>query len=197
MRRASLSWQARAIMARWTACRRRSTIIRPTARISLVGVANPADDPNVTAVGGTNLQTTATPGVDDAAYYVKTPTSIHACPRSSRSGPTETVTVGNNTWGSGGGFSVYFHKPALPVPGQHREQCTPLGARCVLNDGRLSGRCGPRRAELPTLPRSAALVWIGGEPNRSSAPAHQLQRLPECSRSPWRWLAGVWATSIR
>ena len=33
MRRASLSWQARATMARWTACQRRSITIRRTARI--------------------------------------------------------------------------------------------------------------------------------------------------------------------
>jgi subtilase family serine protease len=33
----------------------------------VLGVENPADDPSVTAVGGTNLQTSATPGVDDAA----------------------------------------------------------------------------------------------------------------------------------
>ena len=34
------------------------------------GVENPASDPNVTGVGGTNLQTSATPGEDDAAYHL-------------------------------------------------------------------------------------------------------------------------------
>src|SRR5262249_30135178 len=41
----------------------------PTNGTSFVpGVSHPASDPNVTGVGGTNLQTSATPGEDDAAY---------------------------------------------------------------------------------------------------------------------------------
>ena len=77
----------------------------------VAGVENPASDPNVTGVGGTNLQTSATPGPDDATYLSENADFDPRLPAEFQLDATTIVTVGNNTWGSGGGFSKIFSKP--------------------------------------------------------------------------------------
>ncbi len=68
----------------------------------VAGVENPASDPNVTGVGGTNLQTAATPGVDDATYVSENANFDPLLPAEFEISPTQIVSVGNYTWGSGG-----------------------------------------------------------------------------------------------
>ena len=77
----------------------------------VLGVENPADDPNVTAVGGTNLQTAATPTVNDVTRVSENADFDPRVPAEFQLSDGSIVSVGNNTWGSGGGFSVVFKKP--------------------------------------------------------------------------------------
>ncbi len=66
------------------------------------GVSHPAIDPNVTAVGGTNLQTTFIPGGLNSTYVSE---NAFQDPLSPTSG------LPSDRWGSGGGVSVIFDKP--------------------------------------------------------------------------------------
>ncbi|MGA2535234.1 MAG: S53 family serine peptidase [Terracidiphilus sp.] len=123
------------------------------------GVEWPAADPNVTGVGGTNLQTTATPGVNDADYKSENANfdPLEPAEFQVRSKP---VSVKNNTWGSGGGYSKIFAKPSyqkLVSTGSSSERSVPDVA--LMMGGCPNGatnNCGE-------LPRSAAIIWIGGE----------------------------------
>ena len=133
----------------------------------VLGVENPAADPNVTAVGGTNLQTIGKPGVDDATYLSENANFDPRVPATIflNAAGTEFVTVGNNTWGSGGGFSVIFDKPAY----QFLVDTGSNVHRSVPDVALMMGGC-PGDADLAVqnctiLPRSAAIVWIGGVPN--------------------------------
>jgi len=137
----------------------------PTDGTSFVpGVENPASDPNVTGVGGTNLQTTATPGEDDAAYTSENADFDPRVPAQFQISATTTVTVSNNTWGSGGGFSSVFSKPFY----QYLVNTGSNKHRAVPDVSLMMGGC-PGDADIATqdctvLPRSAAIVWIGGQP---------------------------------
>ncbi len=126
----------------------------------VAGVENPASDPNVTGVGGTNLQTVATPGVDDATYLSENADFDALLPAEFQIGPNQIVTVGNNTWGSGGGFSIIFPKPFyqfLVDTGNNRRRSVP-------DVSLMMGGCpGGAVQNCLVLPRSAAIVWIGGE----------------------------------
>jgi subtilase family serine protease len=131
----------------------------------VLGVSNPADDPNVTAVGGTNLQTVASPGVDDATYLSENADFDPRVPAEFQLQDGSTVTVGNNTWGSGGGFSQIFSKPLyqfLVNTGSNQHRAVP-------DVSLMMGGC-PGDADLTAqncldLPRSAVIVWIGGAPD--------------------------------
>jgi subtilase family serine protease len=126
----------------------------------ILGVSHPAVDPNVTSVGGTNLVTSATPGPDDATYLTENADFDFRL--------TEDVffpndPVSNNIWGSGGGISTIFKKPAYQL-------LAPTGSakfRTVPDLSLMMGGC-PGDADLDKqdctqLPRSAILVWIGGQ----------------------------------
>ena len=73
-----------------------------------VGVSSPADDPNVTAVGGGNLVTTYKSGSLNSAYVKE---SAYADPEI----PYDVFGVGENVsggvWGAGGGISEIYGKP--------------------------------------------------------------------------------------
>lgn len=128
------------------------------------GVETPAADPNVTAVGGTNLQTVATPTANDVTYASENANFDPRLPAQFSTG-TLTFEIGNNTWGSGGGFSQIFAKPAyqtLVNTGSNRFRAVPDVALMM-------GGC-PSDADLAVqnckaLPRGGAIVWIGGKPN--------------------------------
>jgi subtilase family serine protease len=130
----------------------------------VLGVENPADDPSVTAVGGTNLQTSATPGVDDAAYKAENADFDPRLPAVFPISATQSVTVGNNTWGSGGGFSQIFSKPFY----QFLVNTGSATHRAVPDVSLMMGGC-PGDADLAVLdctavPRSAVILWFAGSP---------------------------------
>ena len=129
----------------------------------VLGVENPASDPNITAVGGTNLQTAATPTVNDVTYVSE---NADFDPRLAAvfTFDGESATVGNNTWGSGGGFSQIFSKPLY----QFLVDTGSKVHRAVPDVSLIMGGC-PSDADIAAqdctqLPRSAVIVWIGGGP---------------------------------
>ena len=140
----------------------------------VAGVENPASDPNVTAVGGTNLQVSATPTPADAAYVSENANYDPRVPAQFTYNTT-TYSVGNNTWGSGGGYSIIFSQPtyqALVNTGSTQWRAVP---DLSLMMGGCPGDADLTAQDCTTLPRSAAIVWIGGAPNlligtSSSAP---------------------------
>jgi subtilase family serine protease len=130
----------------------------------VLGVENPASDPSVTAVGGTSLQVSATPTANDNFYVSENANFDPRVPASFTVG-SDTFTVGNNTWGSGGGYSIVFAKPSY----QSLVNTGSTTQRAVPDVSLMMGGC-PGDADLTAqdctvLPRSAAIVWIGGVPN--------------------------------
>jgi len=126
------------------------------------GVENPADDPDVTAVGGTNLETIAAPTVNDAQYEKENASFDPRYPASYQISASEIVTVKNNTWGSGGGYSAYFARPDYQKPVKTGSSTH----RAVPDVAMMMGGC-PADANLSAqnctvLPRSSAIIWIGG-----------------------------------
>ena len=131
----------------------------------VLGVQNPADDPNVTAVGGTNLQTVASPGVNDATYLSENADFDPRLPVQFLLPDGTVGGIGNNTWGSGGGFSQVFAKPAyqfLVNTGSNAHRAVP---DVSLMMGGCPGDADFAAQDCSLLPRSAAIVWIGGVPN--------------------------------
>jgi subtilase family serine protease len=129
----------------------------------VLGVENPASDPNITAVGGTNLQSAATPTVNDVTRVSENADFDPRLPAVFTDG-SETATVGNNTWGSGGGFSQIFSKPLyqfLVDTGSNRHRSVP---DVSLMMGGCPGDADLAVQDCTKLPRSAVIVWIGGEP---------------------------------
>ncbi len=127
------------------------------------GVENPASDPNVTGVGGTNLQTTATPGPDDATYASENADFDPRLPAQFQLSDGSIVSVGNNTWGSGGGFSSIFSKPLyqyLVNTGSNKHRAVP---DVSLMMGGCPGDADIAAQDCTVLPRSATIVWIDGQ----------------------------------
>jgi subtilase family serine protease len=127
------------------------------------GVEEPAADPNVTGVGGTNLATTSTATAEDG--YVEensygdplmTPFDIFGLGSGGMSG---------GYWGSGGGVSQFFAKPSYQnlVPTRNATQ------RTVPDIAMQMGGCpgGIQTAAESTFcltqERSFSLVFIGGQ----------------------------------
>jgi subtilase family serine protease len=130
----------------------------------VLGVENPASDPNVTAVGGTNLQTAGTPTVNDVTYVSENADFDPRVPVPIPLPNGKTGTIGNNTWGSGGGFSQVFGKPWY----QFLVDTDSNKHRAVPDVSLMMGGC-PGDANLAVqdcrfLPRSAVIVWVGGRP---------------------------------
>jgi subtilase family serine protease len=138
-------------------------------------VENPADDPNVTGVGGTNLTTVAKPTDDDATYQTENADFDPRLPAEFPISDTTTVTVNDNTWGSGGGFSKIFSKPYyqfLVDTGNQKHRSVP---DLALMMGGCPGDADLDAEDCTVLPRSSALIWVGDEPDllvgtSSSAP---------------------------
>lgn len=129
----------------------------------VAGVSSPAEDPNVTGVGGTNLQTSPTPGDNDAAYLSENADFDPRVPAQFQVG-NQVFSVGNHTWGSGGGISQLFAKPGY----QFLVKTGSSNRRTVPDVSLMMGGC-PGDADLAAqdctqLPRSAAIVWLGGNP---------------------------------
>jgi subtilase family serine protease len=129
----------------------------------VLGVENPASDPNITAVGGTNLQTVGTPTPNDVTYASENANFDPRVPAQETIGSV-TFDVGNNTWGSGGGFSQVFNKPFyqfLVNTGSNVHRSVPDVALMM---GGCPGDADLAKQNCLALPRSAVIVWIGGVP---------------------------------
>jgi subtilase family serine protease len=125
----------------------------------ILGVQVPAADPSVTAVGGTNLVTSPTPTADDATYQAE---NADFDPRLSEDVFFPNDPVSNNIWGSGGGTSTIFAKPFY----QLLANTGSATKRTIPDVSLMMGGC-PGDADLDAqnclaLPRSFALVWVGG-----------------------------------
>ncbi len=73
------------------------------------------------------------------------------------------VSVNNNTWGSGGGYSKIYSKPLyqyLVDTGSNKQRAVP---DVSLMMGGCPGDADLSVQDCTTLPRSAALVWVGGD----------------------------------
>jgi subtilase family serine protease len=131
----------------------------PTNGTSFVeGVEDPASDPNVTGVGGTNLVTVPTPTANDATYSSENAQFDPLLPAEFLV-DGGIVTVGNNTWGSGGGYSVIFAKPLYQL-----FATTTRAGRAVPDVSLQMGGCpvgADTTAGACTEPTSGAIVWIG------------------------------------
>jgi subtilase family serine protease len=130
----------------------------------VLGVENPAADPNVTGVGGTNLQTQAAPTANDVMRVSENADFDPRVPAEFELSDGSIVSVGNHTWGSGGGFSVIFGKPFY----QHLVNTGSNAHRAVPDVSLMMGGC-PGDADFAVqdcsvLPRSAVIVWIGESP---------------------------------
>ncbi len=114
----------------------------------VLGVQNPADDPNVTSVGGTNLQTVASPGVNDSTYLSE---NADFDPRLPIQFLLPDGTVGSHRQqylGFGRRLQQDLRQTRVSIPRQYRKQRAPCRARRFSDDGRLSRRCGSGRAGL-------------------------------------------------
>jgi subtilase family serine protease len=103
--------------------------------------------------------------VDDATYETENANFDPRLPAQFQISATTTVTVNDNTWGSGGGFSQIFSKPFY----QNLVDTGSKRRRSVPDVSLMMGGC-PGDADLVAqncvdLPRSAAIVWIGGQPS--------------------------------
>jgi kumamolisin len=117
----------------------------PTFTFLVKGVENPADDPNVTGVGGTNLVTNSVSGSRNSAYVRE---SAFFDPFGD---------IPNDIWGSGGGISVLFDKPWY----QHLVQ-THAGTRTVPDVSMHMGGC-PQGAASCNPDDSSDITAIGGQ----------------------------------
>ena len=93
--------------------------------VFLPGVSSPADDPNVTAVGGGNLITTVLPTTLDSAYVRE---SAFGDPQAPYDIYGLNQNVAGGYWGAGGGISSVFPKPlyqALANTGSERWRTLP------------------------------------------------------------------------
>jgi subtilase family serine protease len=130
----------------------------------VLGVENPASDPNVTAVGGTNLKVSATPTANDSTYNSENANFDPRLPAQFTANGS-TFTVGNNTWGSGGGYSAVFVKPTYQQvvnTGTNPNRAVP---DVSLQMGGCPGDADLTAQDCTALPRSASIVFIGGVPN--------------------------------
>ena len=125
----------------------------------ILGVNFPASDPNVTGVGGTNLITVAEPGPNDSTYLTE---NANFDPRLTEDFIFANDPVCNNTWGSGGGFSVIWPKPFyqdLVHTGSDKHRSVP---DVSLQMGGCPSDADLTAENCTVEPRSFTLVWIEG-----------------------------------
>jgi subtilase family serine protease len=104
-----------------------------TPGVFVAGVENPADDPNVTAVGGTNLVTTSIAGSLNSSYATENAWSDPEI-------PYDPYGIGANVsggvWGAGGGVSKMW-----PAPSYQSLVTTTYAGRAVPDIGMQVGGC--------------------------------------------------------
>ena len=122
----------------------------PTFTKLVKGVENPADDPNVTGVGGTNLVTNHVAGSLNSSYVRESEFFDAFDPAQGA--------LKNEIWGSGGGVSVIFDKPWY----QHLVN-TRAGTRTVPDISMHMGGC-PVGSKEPCNPDDSSVITaIGGQ----------------------------------
>ena len=146
-------------------------VANPSPKIQQ-GVSNPANDPNVTAVGGTNLVTTVPPPKTLASKSTSAlppgPTSRYVSENAYYDAFKPAYSgLPNDIWGSGGGVSTFFAKPSyqnlvntrnstqrtIPDISMHMGGC-PFGAVTP---------CGPdRSADVVVLSNSRGALGLYG-----------------------------------
>jgi len=128
------------------------------------GVEEPASSPHVTAVGGTNLATTAPPSPQTTPATL-TSNYVSENADGDPEVPYDPYGLGINVsggyWGATGGTSAYFATPAyqLLVP-----TALAVGKRGVPDIGMQVGGCPAGISVLPCSPdRSFVVIWDGGQ----------------------------------
>jgi subtilase family serine protease len=118
------------------------------------GASHPATSPEVTAVGGTNLVTSFTPGSLNSAYVSENANGDPLVPNDPFG---NTTPLAGGIWGSGGGPSIFFAKPAYQIV------TTGTAARATPDLSLHMGGC-PVTAAQPCGPnRSFDIEIIGGK----------------------------------
>jgi subtilase family serine protease len=126
------------------------------------GTENPADDPNVTGVGGTNLVTSFQgPYVPGTSTIPKPSIYLRENGNGDPEVPYDPYGLGNLTggyWGAGGGIDKVFAQPYYQTTA-----VTGATTRTVPDIGMQVGGCPGGISVTPCGPqRSYVLVWIGG-----------------------------------
>lgn len=125
------------------------------------GVEEPAADPNVTGVGGTNLTTTSTAAAQDT-YVEENAYGDQLISPFDEFGLGEGGFSGGY-WGSGGGVSQFFAKPSYQNLVSTRNATQRTAPDISLQMGGCPGGITANPAFCDTQGRSFSLVFIGGE----------------------------------
>ncbi len=113
-----------------------------TPGVFVASVSAPASDPNVTAVGGTNVVTRYTPGSLDSTYSTENAYSDPEIPYDIYG---EGSNVSGGSWGAGGGVSTIFGKPLY----QHLTKTGSSTKRTLPDIGMQVGGCPGGIGVLP------------------------------------------------
>jgi len=131
--------------------------------VFVLGVSSPADDPNVTAVGGGNLVTTYTAGSLNSAYVRE---SANADPEIPYDVYGTGYTVSGGFWGAGGGIGTIFAQPAyqsLTDTGSTNFRTVPdVGMQVGGCPGGISKSCGPDDSYVLVTYNSAVTGYFIG-----------------------------------
>ncbi len=118
----------------------------------VAGVSVPAADPNVTAVGGTNLVTASAAGGSGSSYLRE---NAWSDPEAAFDPFSVGVDASGGVWGSGGGFSTIYAQPSY---------------QSLVNTGSSSFRAVPDVAmEMGGCPEIAQAPCNGGNTNNNGA----------------------------
>ena len=121
-----------------------------TGATATLGVIWPANDPNVTAVGGTNLDTTLVSGLRDSAYISENAFSDTFDPSAGE--------PAGEIWASGGGESTFFNKPLY-----QRFVNTRSKMRTVPDIAMHMGGCPFGSVQPCSADRSSDVTALGGQ----------------------------------
>jgi kumamolisin len=140
--------------------------VDPSVTMAMKCVSWPADDPNVTAVGGTNLGTTTVPPPTTPGYPYTYGLSSKYLGENANYDPlavdlwyTKGPALPNEIWGSGGGVSTLFAEPLY----QHLARNVIGSGRNVPDVSMHMGGC-PGGAVTPCAPnRSFDVIYMGGK----------------------------------
>ncbi|MGB8841257.1 MAG: S53 family peptidase [Aliidongia sp.] len=125
-----------------------------TKAVFAEGASHPATSPEVTAVGGTNLVTSFTPGSLNSAYVSENANGDPLVPNNPFGG---TEPLAGGIWGSGGGPSIFFGKPAYQIV------TTGTAARATPDLSLHMGGCPVTAVQPCGVNRSFDIEIIGGQ----------------------------------